>query len=79
MKSARIALFALATVISLTALSGSASAGQYDWLANKDYVRCLALFANGNFMMPRGLNAAQQAAYHEKGRRYCNRTYYGHE
>jgi hypothetical protein len=39
----------------------------------------LQLYASGNFQMPANLSPAQQAEYHEKGRRFCNRTYYGHD
>ena len=84
MKSSRIALFALAAIVGLGTLAGSAqyspaSAGPYDWMSNKPYVNCLKLFATGNFMVPANASPAQVAALHEKGRHYCNRTYYGHE
>jgi hypothetical protein len=57
-----------------------ARTGQFDYLSNKPYMDCLHLYYSpGTFQMPAGLSQAQQAAYHEKGRRYCNRTFYGHD
>ena len=57
-----------------------AKTGQYDYLSNKPYLDCLHLYYSpGTFQMPAGLSQAQQAAYHEKGRSYCNRTFYGHD
>ena len=84
MKSSRIALVAFAVIVGLGTLAGSAqyspaSAGQWDWMSNKNYVSCLQLFASGNFQIPANASPAQRAALHEKGRHYCNRTYYGHE
>ena len=84
MKSARLARFALAAIVCLGTLAGTAqyspaSAGQWDWLSNKDYVACLNLFATGDFLIPAGTTPQQRAVKHEQGRRYCNRTYYGHD
>ena len=84
MKTSRIALFAFAAIVCLGTVVGSAqyspaSAGQWDWLSNKDYIACLNLFANGDFLMPANATPAQRAAKHEQGRRYCNRQYYGHD
>ena len=84
MKASRISALALAAVIGLGTLVGSAqyspaSAGNWDWLSNKNYISCLQLFYSGDFLMPKNLTPAQRAAYHENGRRYCNRTYYGHD
>ncbi|MDA9407810.1 MULTISPECIES: hypothetical protein [unclassified Bradyrhizobium] len=77
MKVSRITLLALAAAASL-GLAAPASATDWSWLSNKDYIACLQLYAYGNFQMPPNLSPAQQAAYHEKGRQFCNRTYYGH-
>jgi|SRR6266702_6365038 len=84
MKSSRVSLLAFAAVVGLVTLTASAnyspaSAGQFDWLSNKDYVHCLQLFATGDFLTPANATSAQRAALHEKGRHYCNRTYYGHD
>ncbi|MGJ4952540.1 hypothetical protein [Bradyrhizobium sp. HKCCYLS20291] len=73
----------LAAVVATAGLLASAPASPakagWDWLGNKDYVRCLQLFANGNFLIPANATPAQRAAKHEAGRRYCNRQYYGHD
>ncbi len=86
MKTSRISAFAFAAVIGLATLAGSAKyapAAADDlglgWLSNKDYVNCLELFATGDFLLPPNLTPAQIAAMHDKGRRYCNRVYYGHD
>jgi hypothetical protein len=81
MKIARLALltFAAAVGFGVLAAPAPASATDWSWLSNKNYVSCLQLYASGNFQMPANLSPAQQAAYHEQGRRFCNRTYYGHD
>lgn len=81
MRALRITAFAFAASIQIALLigTGPASAGQWDWLSNKDYVNCLKLFASGDFLVPANATAAQRDALHEKGRRYCNRQYYGHD
>jgi hypothetical protein len=81
MKTARIALIAFSAAIAFGVLAAPApaSATDWSWLSNKNYVSCLQLYASGNFQMPANLTPAQQADYHEKGRRFCNRTYYGHD
>jgi hypothetical protein len=84
MKSSRIAVFAFAAIVGLGALAGSAqyspaSATDWSWLSNKDYVACLQLFANGDFLMPKNATPAERAAKHEQGRHYCNRQYLGHD
>ena len=81
MKIARIALvaFAAAAGFGVLAAPAPASATDWSWLSNKDYVSCLQLYGTGNFQMPSNLSPAQQAEYHDKGRRFCNRTYYGHD
>jgi hypothetical protein len=80
MKTARFALLAFAAAVGLSALAAPApaSATDWSWLSNKNYVSCLQLYATGNFQMPANLTPAQQADYHERGRQFCNRTYYGH-
>ena len=62
-----------------SASTSPASAGQYDWLGNKDYISCLQLFYTGDFLMPANASPAERAAKHEAGRRYCNRQFYGHD
>ena len=81
MKFARLALitFAVAAGFGVLAAPAPASATDWSWLSNKNYIACLNLYAYGNFQMPANLSPAQQAQYHEKGRRYCNRTFYGHD
>lgn len=81
MRTFRTSLLAFAVVAGFSTLGGSApaSATDWSWLGNKPYMNCLKLFYTGNFLMPAGLSQSQQDAYHEKGRRYCNRTYYGHD
>lgn len=81
MKTARLALFALTATLGLGVLAAPAPASAFDlsWVSNKNYVACLKLFYTGSFLMPANLTPAQQAAYHERGRRYCNRIYYGHD
>jgi hypothetical protein len=77
MKITYLAIVAVA--ITFGGLATPASATDWSWLSNKDYVACLKLYASGNFQIPPGASSAQQVALHEKGRRYCNRTYYGHD
>ena len=76
-------LLAAAAIVASTGLLASASTSPaeagWDWLGNKDYVRCLQLFYAGDFLMPANATPAQRAAKHEAGRRYCNRQYYGHD
>lgn len=81
MKNSRIALFALAAIVGLAALTAPApaSADDWSWLANKPYLNCLQLFYTGDFLMPANATPQQRAEKHEQGRRYCNRTYYGHD
>ncbi len=81
MKSSRISLFALAAIVGLGTLAGSApaSATDWSWLANKPYTDCLKLFYSGDFLIPANATPAQRAEKHEQGRRYCNRQYYGHD
>jgi len=52
MKSSRIALFAFALIVGLGTLAALPPASATDWsfLSNKNYVNCLQLFANGNFL-----------------------------
>lgn len=58
----------------------TAQAGtDWSWVNNKPYIDCLNLFARGNFLIPAGSTQAQIDALHEKGRKYCNRQYYGHD
>ena len=82
--TSRIRLFATAAIVAGAGLLASAStspasAGQYDWLGNKDYINCLQLFYTGDFLMPANASPSERAARHEAGRRYCNRQYYGHD
>lgn len=81
MKSSRIALYAFAAIVGLGTLSGTtpASALNLSWVNNKPYVDCLKLFYYGDFMAPPNSTPAQTAARKEKGRRYCNRQFYGHD
>ena len=73
---------AFATAIAISTVIGSlapANAGQWSWLGNKPYIDCINLWSTGDFMIPRHYNAEQRAALKEKGRRYCNQKYYGHD
>ncbi len=81
LKAARMALVAGCTVAGLGVLAAPLPASATDWsfLSNKNYISCLQLYAYGNFMMPANLTPAQQAAYHERGRHMCNRQFYGHD
>lgn len=71
----KLALPAIAALVAITALAGSArispaAAGGLDWLGNDNYVRCLKYVS--------GLAHGDAAAY-DRGRRACNRQYYpGH-
>jgi hypothetical protein len=68
--------------IAISTMLGSlapANAGKWDWLGNKPYLDCLQLWHTNDFMIPAHYNAAQRAALKEKGRRYCNRKFYGHD
>jgi hypothetical protein len=71
----KLALSAIAALVAVTALAGSAqispaAAGGLDWLGNDNYVRCLKYVS--------GLAHGDAAAY-DRGRRACNRQYYpGH-
>jgi hypothetical protein len=83
MRSSRVSLLIFAAIVGVGTLVGSsqystASAGQWDWLSNKDYVACLKLFYSGDFLIPANATPQQRAAKHEQGRRYCNRQFYGH-
>ena len=55
MKNSRIALFALAAIVGLAALTAPApaSADDWSWLANKPYLNCLQLFYTGDFSRER--------------------------
>jgi hypothetical protein len=77
MKSSRIALFAFAAIVGLGTLGSPApaSATDWSWLSNKNYVHCLQLFSTGNFQIPPNASPAQIAAKHEQGRLYCNKQY----
>ncbi|MGJ5076951.1 hypothetical protein [Bradyrhizobium oligotrophicum] len=75
--SAAVAIVAAAGLLA-SASASPASAG-WEWLGNKNYVNCLQLFYTGNFLMPANASAAERAARHEQGRRYCNRQFYGHD
>lgn len=81
MKTARIAVFVFAAAVGLSALvtSAPAKATDWSWLSNKQYIDCLNLFANGDFLTPANASPAERAAKHEQGRRYCNRQFYGHD
>ncbi len=77
MKTSRIALFAIAMLVGIGSLSGSAqyspaAAGSLDWLGNENYVRCLKYVSGLSKRYPLG---EQEAAY-DRGRRQCNKTYY---
>ncbi|MGJ4927644.1 hypothetical protein ACQR1I_20545 [Bradyrhizobium sp. HKCCYLS2038] len=79
---AKVRLLAAAVVAAASLLASapaSPAKADWSWLGNKDYVRCLQLFANGDFLIPANATPAQRAAKHEAGRRYCNRQYYGHD
>ena len=80
-KIARIVPFAFAGAICLSVLAAPAPASATDWsfLSNKNYISCLQLYSSGNFQMPANRSSAQQAAWHERGRHYCNQTFYGHD
>ncbi len=74
MKTSRIALCAVAAVVAIGSLIGSAqyspaSAGGLDlsWLSNDNYVRCLKYVS--------GLANGDAAAY-DRGRKACNKQYY---
>lgn len=66
-----ITSFACSALIAVVALAGSAqlkpaTAGSFDWLGNKDYVRCLKYVSA----------LAKSAAGLDRGRRACNRAHY---
>jgi hypothetical protein len=77
MKTFRMTLFALVALAGFGLVSSPSLAVATDlsWLSNKEYLKCLQLFANGNFLIPANATPAQRDATHEKGRRYCNKTY----
>ncbi|CCE03554.1 hypothetical protein [Bradyrhizobium sp. STM 3809] len=81
--TSNLRLLAAALIVATAGLAASAPASPakagWEWLGNKDYIRCLQLFAYGDFLMPANASPAQRAAKHEAGRRYCNRQYYGHD
>lgn len=82
MKTSGIALFAFTAIVGNASLIGSAqytpaSAGNLDWLSNKQYVDCLkgmTFLAKWNNGQPS--TKAQKDAAYDRGRRYCNRQYY---
>lgn len=84
MKTSRFALFAFAAVVGIGVLVGSTQNSQagglgLDWLANKPYVECIKrarMLADVSSIM-RG--PAYREASYDRGRRQCNRQYYGHE
>jgi hypothetical protein len=59
----------------LCAPQTTASATDWSWLSNKNYIHCLQLFSTGNFLIPPNASPAQIAAKHEQGRLYCNKQY----
>ncbi|CCD89082.1 conserved exported protein of unknown function [Bradyrhizobium sp. ORS 285] len=75
-------LLAAAAIVATAGLLASAPASPanagWEWLQNKDYIRCLQL-VNGGFFTPANASPAVQAQRREAGRRYCNRQYYGHD
>jgi hypothetical protein len=40
---------------------------------------CLKLYHYGDFGIPANASPAERADLKEKGRRYCNRQFYGHD
>lgn len=83
MKSSRFALFVLATIIGLGALSASkpAAATDWSWLGNKPYIDCInqANFFAGWGGIGKTYTGAEKAARYDIARRKCNRKYYGHD
>jgi len=76
MTPSRTALSALAAIaaLGLLAAPAPASATDWSWLANKQYIQCLQIMSiNWSHRSP-----AQQAAAQENGRHICNMKYYGH-
>ena len=77
MKSSRILLCTFAAIAGLGTLASPAPASATDWsyLSNKNYIACLQLFATDNFLIPPNASPSQIAAKHEQGRLYCNKQY----
>lgn len=74
-KTSRIALFAAAAIIAVSALAGStrpSAALDLGWVSNPGYVNCLQ---NGH-KVAMSYPPAQRAAIDDKLRRACNRGYY---
>ncbi len=72
MTSSRTTLVACAALVTIGSLIGSAqcspaSATDWSWLSNDNYVRCLQYV--------RGISHGDEAAYN-RGRKACNRQYY---
>ena len=78
-------ILAALAAVSLSVAVGTAPshAGQWDWLGNKDYVNCLKLMSamseGGIWSQGRTYSGAEREARYDRGRRYCNRQYYGHD
>lgn len=81
MKTSRISLLALASIIAAGTLAGSAQPSQagglgLGWLNNKPYVQCLqTMNFMADFNSGRPQSEYQRMAARERGRHICNRKY----